>query len=224
MRLRFGACAFDSESRLLTQGGRPVQLEPKAFALLELLLERRPAAVSKASIRDRLWATTYVSESSLTTLVAQLRRALGTDARLIRTVRAFGYAVDLEPSVSRPRAGSRLSGGQGSASEGPWVTWQEQVVSLVQGENVLGRDPEARVVVDMAGVSRRHARIVLNGLEATIEDLSSKNGTFVEEHRIDAPTRLVDRDRFRLGRTVLVYRCPRLPASTVTEASERGDD
>ena len=40
MQLRFGECLFDSGSRRLTRGGEPVHLEPKAFELLELLLER----------------------------------------------------------------------------------------------------------------------------------------------------------------------------------------
>ena len=95
MQLQFGECVFDSDSRRLTRGAEPVHLEPKAFELLELLLERRPAAVAKAGIHDRLWPRTFVSESSLTTLVAQLRKALGDGPkkpRWIRTVHGYGYA------------------------------------------------------------------------------------------------------------------------------------
>ena len=69
----------------------------------------------------------------------------------------------------------------------------------------------------MPGVSRRHARIVVRGAEAAVEDLGSKNGTFLEDKRVDGPTPLADRDRVRLGHTVLVYRCARLPGSTETE-------
>ena len=51
MQLRFGECLFDSGSRRLTRGGESVHLEPKAFELLELLLERRPAAAA-AGVTD----------------------------------------------------------------------------------------------------------------------------------------------------------------------------
>ena len=95
MPLQFGEFTFDRAARQLLRGGKAVHLEPKAFELLDLLLERRPEAVSKPEIRDRLWPDTFVSESSLTTLVAQVREALGDDrgkAKHIRTVHGFGYA------------------------------------------------------------------------------------------------------------------------------------
>ncbi len=215
MRLRFSEFVFDSDSRRLTRGGEPVHLEPKAFELLELLLERRPAAVAKSWIHDRLWPQTFVSESSLTTLAAQLRKALGEEGRLIRTVHGFGYAFDAEAAAldAPPTAPPATS----STAVGPCLVWQDQVCPLAEGESVLGRDPLARVLVDVPGVSRRHARIVVRGGEAAIEDLGSKNGTFVEDRRVVGPTPLADRDRVRLGHTVLVFRCARVPGSTETE-------
>jgi DNA-binding winged helix-turn-helix (wHTH) protein len=215
MQLRFGECLFDSGSRRLTRGGEPVHLEPKAFELLELLLERRPAAVAKAAIRDRLWPTTFVSESSLTTLVAQLRKALGEEEHRIRTVHGFGYAFDGEVTALDAPPPAAPAGP--STAVGPCLVWQDQVFTLAEGESILGRDPGAQVLVDVPGVSRRHARIVVRGTEATVEDLGSKNGTFLEDKRVDGPTPLADRDRVRLGHTVLVYRCARLPGSTETE-------
>jgi len=218
MQLRFGEFAFDSEARRLSRGDRPVHLEPKAYELLELLLERRPAAVAKASIRDRLWPRTFVSESSLTTLVAQLRRSLGRHDRAIRTVRGFGYAFDGEATaVDAAGLASPAPSATTVVGTGPCVVFQEQIHALIEGANLLGRDPTARVIVDGPGVSRRHAQIVVSGALVAIEDLGSKNGTFVRDRRIDRRTPLADRDRLRLGRTVILYRCPRLPASTDTE-------
>ena len=52
---------------------------------------------------------------------------------------------------------------------------------------------------------------------ATIEDLGSKNGTFVEERPVDAPRTLRDGDRLRLGRQLLVFRRG-AAAPTVTES------
>jgi len=101
---------------------------------------------------------------------------------------------------------------------GPFVVFQECVYTLIEGANLLGRDPTAHVVVDKPGVSRLHARIVVSGSEAAIEDLGSKNGTFVAERRVDGLQSLSDLDSVRLGRTVLVYRSPLRPAATKTEA------
>jgi pSer/pThr/pTyr-binding forkhead associated (FHA) protein len=52
-------------------------------------------------------------------------------------------------------------------------------VSLHDGENVIGREEDAAAWIESASVSRRHARIVVSGGTATLEDLGSKNGTFL---------------------------------------------
>lgn len=210
MRLQFGQHVFDGSARRLSRAGRAVHLEPLAFGLLE----RRPAAVAKAAIHDRLWAGTFVSESSLTTLVAQLRKALGAEAGRIRTVRGFGYAFDGD--AAELAAGASAA----DARDGPrhHLVWQERTIPLKPGANVLGRDTDAQVVVDAAGVSRRHARILVGGGVATVADLGSKNGTFVDGRRVEGETPLADRATLALGRTVLLYRCPRPLDSTETES------
>src|SRR3954452_15654659 len=67
----------------------------------------------------------------------------------------------------------------------------------------LGRDSGADVVLtDPSGqVSRRHARIVIRGTEAVLEDLASTNGTFVNGQRLDGPY------AFRAGDTVELGGC-----------------
>ena len=209
MRVSFGEFAFDRGAHQLRRAGEERHLEPKAFELLDLLLARRPEAVSKAEIRDRLWPDTFVSESSLTSLVAQLRSTLGDDERkrprLIRTVHGYGYAfageARDEPDPSARRAAARASP-RGSPA---YVFWAGREFALKDGENVLGRDPEAAVYIDHTGVSRRHARIVLTGRRATLEDLGSKNGTFLRDQRIETPQPLVDGDLFDLGRLSLRF-------------------
>jgi DNA-binding winged helix-turn-helix (wHTH) protein len=79
MRTHFGSFVFDRETRQLREGESPRLLKPKAFDLLNLPIERRPAAVSKQEIRDRLWPDSFVSESTLSSLAALVRRALGPD-------------------------------------------------------------------------------------------------------------------------------------------------
>ncbi len=95
MSFWFGDFELDQERRQLLRSGEPVPLEPKAYELLSLLLERRPRALSRAQIRDVVWPQTFVSESTLAVVVNGIRQALGDDARhprFIRTVHGFGYA------------------------------------------------------------------------------------------------------------------------------------
>jgi DNA-binding winged helix-turn-helix (wHTH) protein len=215
MRVQFGDFALDRATRQLLRGGEERHLEPKAFELLDLLLQRRPDAVSKLEIRDRLWPRTFVSDSNLTGLVAQLRQALGDDPRkpgFIRTVHGFGYAFTKPASDSAARPGpTRI---------GPRVIWERRSVPLQPGANVLGRDDEAEVRIDAPSVSRRHALIVVKDGQSVLEDLGSKNGTYVREERISSPAVLADGDTFRLGRLLLVYRSSALPGSTKTEVGE----
>lgn len=214
MRVLFGEFVLDRATRQLLRGGEERRLEPKAFELLDLLVERRPEAVSKQEIRDRLWPGTFVSESSLTGLVAQVRQALDDDPRhprFVRTVHGFGYSFLSEAASSSeatpPRRRAR-----------PLVLWGERSFPLSEGENVLGRDEGLAVTLDWPGVSRRHARIVVSGAGAVLEDLGSKNGTFLREERLTGPAPLADGDTFRLGRLLLLYRLPASALSTGTEA------
>jgi pSer/pThr/pTyr-binding forkhead associated (FHA) protein len=97
------------------------------------------------------------------------------------------------------------------------VIWERRVVPLESGENLLGRDEQAAVRIDAPGVSRRHARIVVRADGATLEDLGSKNGTFLRERRLESPAELTDGDAFRLGRHLLYYRSSPLRGSTHTD-------
>ena len=97
MRVRFGECVFDSEARELTRRGAAVQLSPKAFQLLSLLLERRPKAISRAELHDLIWPKAFVAYTSLPRLVTEVRHAIGDlsrPARFVRTVHGFGYAFN----------------------------------------------------------------------------------------------------------------------------------
>ena len=216
MKVCFGEFVLDRSTRQLLQAGVARHLEPKAFELLDLLLGRRPEAVSKTEIHDHLWPQTFVSESSLTDLVAQVRHALGDtpqQARFIRTVHGFGYAFSAaaSPEDSAP-AGQR--------DPAPRIVWDQRVIALAAGDNLIGRDEEVAVRIDAPGISRRHARIVVSGSQVTIEDLGSKNGTYMHGHRLQAPTALRDGDKFRLGRTSLVFRSAPEMGATRTDADE----
>jgi DNA-binding winged helix-turn-helix (wHTH) protein len=211
MRVSFAEFVLDTAMRQLLRRGTRVHLEPKALELLELLVGRRPEAVSKIEIQRRLWPHTFVSESSLTGLMAQVRKALADDRRqerFLRTVHGFGYAFvgEIGEAAARaPAASARL-------------IWEDSVLVLQRGENVLGRSEDASVRIDAPGVSRRHARIVVGDDGAMLEDLASKNGTFVGERLVEEPTALHDGDRLRLGRQLLTFRSAVSAAPTRTES------
>jgi DNA-binding winged helix-turn-helix (wHTH) protein len=203
--LTFGDFALDLESRQLRRAGREVRLSPKAFQLLELLVAERPRALAKAEIRDRLWPRTFVSESSLTGLVTTLRGALrdsARDPRYLRTVHSMGYAFcGVVTDENAPRRKPAARGGLQFR-----LTWAGGDVPLAEGENVLGRVKEAAAWIESASVSRKHARILVSEGKARLEDLGSKNGTFLNGRRIASPVALADGDEMRLGLVPMTLR------------------
>ncbi len=201
MRVQFGEFTLDAGSRQLLRKGQEVHLVPKAFDLLQLLLERRPDAVSRGEIRDRLWPDTFVSESTLTSLVTDLRAALDDDAKapqFVRTVYARGYAF---AGAAAATAAERLR-----RSPRFRLFSEDREIVLREGENILGRDEDAAVSIDSPTTSRRHACIVVARERATLEDLGSRNGTYHRGERITKPQPLQDGDEIRIGRTVLTFR------------------
>jgi len=210
LRVRFGNYVLDSGTRELACRGRAVPLSPKVFELLELLLERRPEAVAKDAIHDRLWPKSFVSESSLARLAAEARAALADDARkprYLRTVFGFGYAFCGEAVEQRPRVGSGLA---------CRLTIGTRDIPLSPGENVLGRAERAAVSIPSTKASRRHARIVVEKQRALLEDLASKNGTFLRGQLIEAPRSLADGDEITIGEVVMTFRITRGGGSTET--------
>jgi DNA-binding winged helix-turn-helix (wHTH) protein len=219
MRTRFGDCILDSSTRELLRKGKSVHLSPKAFELIESLLAERPKAVSKETLHEMLWPKTFVADSTLTKLVAEARAAIGDDAReprFIRTVHVFGYAFCGEASDS-----SRARGVPGSHGYYRLIA-DGREANLEEGENILGRGPESVLWIDDESVSRRHARITISGETAVLEDLGSKNGTYLKEKRLESPSPLSNGDDFRLGSVHLTLRIFRGLPSTKSAAPKPG--
>ena len=203
VRIRLEGFLLDSEARQLLREGRSVHLAPKALELLELLVERRPNAVSKSAIHDRLWPDTFVAEVNLPVLIHRLREALEDDPRdprFVRTVTRFGYAFCGGAWTETDGAGPA-----GAPCEYRIVFGNKEVV-LHGGDNLLGRTYEATVRVDQTSVSRRHALIRVSDAGATLEDCGSRNGTFRNNDRVSGPVALQDSDRVLLGAALLVFR------------------
>lgn len=217
MAYRFGAFLLDCDTRQLLRDGDELHLAPKAFELLALLVTNRPRALSKAELQERLWPSTFVEETNLAGLVAEIRRALqdsATEPVFLRTVYGFGYRfvsdVVESGAVNSAPAGPR-----------PGLVLDNRYLVLMEGVNVIGRAPDATIQCDVTGVSRHHARIVLANGEATIEDLESKNGTFVQSNRVTT-ARLADGDEIRIGKACLVFRVG--PPLGATETVTTGPD
>jgi DNA-binding winged helix-turn-helix (wHTH) protein len=208
--VRFGPFELDSERRQLCRDDGEVHLTPKAFDLLALLIAEAPRVVRKDELHQRLWPGTFVSDATLVGLVKEVRRALDdrdSSSPFIRTAHGVGYAfacVIERAAANPPPAINR------------WLIVGNRRVPLADGEHVIGRDPAAAVHVDSSGVSRRHAKIVVDGSSTTIEDLESKNGTRLNDAKVSGQAMLRDGDRIQLGPAVMIFRISGAGMSTET--------
>jgi DNA-binding winged helix-turn-helix (wHTH) protein len=214
MRVTFDRFAFDSERRELLVQGQAIHLPSKAYRLLEILIENAPRALSKKELHEAIWPQTFVEEGNLAGLVNDVRAALGDrprKPRFIRTVHGFGYAFCCALTVDSPppRAGT--------------IVFRGQELPLRDGVNVLGRDASADLQIDDPTVSRSHAAITLRGDTATIEDLASKNGTFIDGVRLTGSASLAEGQSVVLGDAPLVFRRTLTSASTVSVLQRRSE-
>jgi DNA-binding winged helix-turn-helix (wHTH) protein len=200
MKFEFEDCIFDTASRELVRGGTIVPIEPKMYMLLEVLVQRRPSVVTNIELDEILWPDVYVERSSLTRLVSELRSVLGDsprESRIIRTVYKTGYsfAANVVERGGATKRASKL-----------FLLWNDRMMSLNEGENILGRGEECTLVIDATTVSRRHARITIARDAASIEDLESTNGTCVNKKPAKSPIALRDGDEVALGTAAMRFR------------------
>ena len=196
--IRFAGFSLNTESRELRSDDTLIHLTPKAFDLLALLVLEAPRVVPKAELHQRMWPGTFVSDATLVGLVKEMRRALHDEksATLIRTAHRVGYACAAEVQRNtRPKPTATR-----------WLVVGARRIALHDGVHVIGRDPGSDVWLDVAGVSRQHARVVVHKRRTTIEDLGSKNGTLLGDDPVTTPVELRDADRIGLGTAVLVFR------------------
>jgi DNA-binding winged helix-turn-helix (wHTH) protein len=217
MRIVFGGFTFDADRRLLLRGSKPVHIGPKAFDLLRQLIECRPNVVSKATLIDRLWPKTFVADNSLATLVNDLRMAVDDDARdpqVIRTAHGVGYAF-IADAVD---AGHDRRPGSDRALSDWLLVWGQTTLPLFVGENVIGRPAQGVIGITAPTVSRQHARIFTSGENATLEDLGSKNGTWVGATRVTGTHAVKHGDEIRFG--LVLVRLVRIVSDASTKTAQ----
>lgn len=203
MRLSFGPFVFDSRLRALSRDGKALDLSPKALTFLEVLIAARPAPVSKQDLYDKLWPGTFVETGNLHNLASEIRKLIDDhDHAVIRTVHGFGYAFS-------------ATGTEDAQPSQFVIDMDGKLLRLRRGENIIGRELEATISLQAWYISRQHARLLVSLHEVVVEDLGSKNGTYVGDERLTAPRTLRDGDLIRIGPTVMVFR--RLPDTMATK-------
>jgi DNA-binding winged helix-turn-helix (wHTH) protein len=218
VRVRFADFHLDTEARQIRRGTKDLHLSPKAFELLKVLVENRPRALAKQELLDKIWPGVFVSEASLARAVSEIRDAIDEHSRndgFLQTVHAFGYRFATEGVIE---LGEGASPGDGPAC---WLIGKDREYRLSDGDQLIGREVGVAIRLDSPKVSRNHARIVVSGRDVLIEDLSSKNGTFVRGSRIEAPTSLDPGDEIQIGPVRLRLRIDEQPGNTLTEAWTR---
>lgn len=192
-----------------------MRLSPRAFEALHLLLRQYPNAVSKEALYATLWPDAFVELTNLNNVIAEIRSAVGdTTKKIVTTKHRFGYVVgqpvftDHEDTARPPSRFTLAIGGK--------------AVVLLEGENLVGRTDDAVVLIDLPSISRRHAVIRVAADRAEVQDLHSKNGTFIGENRVNDVRELRDRDTICFGRVCGVFRAIPLRGTTVSEASMEG--
>jgi DNA-binding winged helix-turn-helix (wHTH) protein len=213
---RFGPFEADLRTGELRRDGKAVPIQELPFRILAALLERSGELVTRDELRATAWPSgVFVDfEHGLNKAVNKIRRALGDGAdgpSYVETLAGRGYRfiaeVDLSGGTQVPRTT------RGTCR----ILWDARTIPLAEGENVIGRDPAATVWVDSSTVSRRHALILVSARGATLEDLGSKNGTFLRGLRVETPTLLADGDEVVVGSARMSFHSS-AAASTKTAA------
>jgi len=118
--ISLGKVSVSLELRDVFRNGVPLRLGTRAFDILELLISCPGRLVSKDEILQQVWPDTVVEENNLQVHVSALRKALGADRDLIRTIPGRGYMLvggedDSTPAAGTDHADASLSGSFGGS-------------------------------------------------------------------------------------------------------------
>lgn len=182
-----------------------------------MALARHPGEVlSKTELLDEVWPEVVVGDASLSVAVAELRDALGDDPtrpQFIETIPRRGYRLmaPIMSTVDPPTAADSTPSYR--------LVGEDATYPLRPGRTTVGRDAGCGIRLESRLVSRVHAAFEVMDGRVVVEDLGSRNGTFVEGRRISGPTELRPGERVRLGRHAATLQLTSESASTWTELS-----
>ena len=222
MAYRFGPFLYHPARRGLMKDGAEIPLTHKSRELLLLFLHNPGRLLARDEIVNKVWPDTAVTDDALRFQVAELRKAFGEEGKaFIQTIRREGYRWEapVRPAADRPVRPAATGASPSPATRFRLVLGTREV-QLLEGENIIGRDPDGALWIDHPSVSRRHARIVVAGGKAVLEDLDSKNGTFLGGKQLGKKAALADGDEVRIGPETMVFRAA---SSATTRTEGRGN-
>ena len=206
---RFGPFRLIPDQRRLERDGTAVALTPKAFDLLVVLVQHHTRALSKDEILALVWSGSLVEEGNLAQQVLLLRRALADAGDCVATVPRHGYrfvasVIEEHEDVDSPAKGPHC------------IVWDGREYPLREGVTVIGRAADVDLRIPLPSLSRHHARVIVRGPAATLEDLGSRHGSWRGSLRVRESVGLSGGDEIRLGTALLVY-CVVMPNDTTRD-------
>lgn len=181
----FRGFTLDPSQHLLSRGDESVDLTPRAFDVLKLLVENASSTVPKETILEEVWNGQFVEESNITVQVSALRNALGESegAEYIRTVHGKGYCFTAPVEVvaaARPAGAARVPGAQARP-----VSLAVLPVANLAGDAGLDYFADALCCSLTNSVSRvRGLRVVPRDAATRHPDYRGRLGSVAEELRV----------------------------------------
>jgi DNA-binding winged helix-turn-helix (wHTH) protein/tetratricopeptide (TPR) repeat protein len=165
-RIVFDPFSLDLANECLWRGSQAIKLRPKAFAVLDYLLERPGQLVTKEELLNAVWPGTFVGEAVLKVAIRQIREALGDDQkfpRFIETAHRRGYRFISQiaesgkslPKDQEIRSNNAVSGlALRGATQG--VVEREEALSRMRSwlDKMLGGERQIVFVTGEAGIGK----------------------------------------------------------------------
>ena len=204
MRLALGGFTFDDDSRQLLRGQNDIHLSPKAFDLLKALIDARPRVLTKHELQRHLWPDTFVSESNLASLVAEIREALSDSARaprFIRTAQRVGYAFCGPADPAAPATASA------AGSTFCWLIKDGGAFRCASARTSSGATKTRAAFGSIRQPCRGGTRASSCQVAAPSSTISAaRTARFCGEHRSRCRAPLSDGDEIRVGSVVVHFR------------------
>ena len=205
--------SVDATSRLLV--GQGFRSRPRPFSC-SLFSPTRDRGRSRRMSFTAFCGRTRTSWMRTFRISWKIRAALHDSSRepkFMRTLHGYGYAFAGDQAPEEPL--------RERAATSYWLSFGDEQLPLRAGENIVGRTIAADVRLDVVGVSRRHACILIIDGEVFVEDGGSKNGTFVKGQRITSRQRLAPDEEvaFASTRVTLRVESPSEPTETILAAA-----
>jgi DNA-binding winged helix-turn-helix (wHTH) protein len=161
--LAVGAATVDLARQVVYRDGHETRLRPRTADVLTYLVAHAGAVVTKQAIIDAVWGGVAVTDDSLVQCLVEIRRALGPDHDVIRTVRGRGYLLELPAGTALAADAARapVAGPVGPAGLGPARRWPFAAMAGLAAAVVLAL---------IAGLGARVTPVGAVGASETLND------------------------------------------------------